>query len=234
MVTTTSLTLPNLPRWGIKSYNSVNLSFHDRNKDDKYSYGIEHTSFYDPWYDQYKHIARGSVSHKSGRKYGRVYLNKPRGDYVFVLIGFDIERARRNVDNHVKRIAVYERRGYLYVHFNDKSFSSSKDDFSFEVRYAWVPGNLFTVKNGNRSWIKRKPSDSSSAILPLSWGRMPVINGFDFSYLYGDHHIKSIGVETTPRYRNGSRQRDGYLHFWFHDKNGDDDYRWKVNYAVLR
>jgi hypothetical protein len=49
------------------------------------------------------------------------------------------------------------------------------------------------------------------------------IRGFDFNFRSDDHHIQEVGV-----YQPG----DGRLEVYYSDKNQDDEFDWRVRWAV--
>jgi hypothetical protein len=51
----------------------------------------------------------------------------------------------------------------------------------------------------------------------------PVLSGFRVEYLEGDHQVREFGVGVT----------DGRLAVKLADKNGDDRFKWSVNWVSL-
>jgi hypothetical protein len=57
-----------------------------------------------------------------------VQLDRPRGDFLFVLIGFDFQFHEH--DNHIKQVAIHEDDGQLTVSFHDQQFNPLTTHFS--------------------------------------------------------------------------------------------------------
>lgn len=174
--------------------------------DDRYFYNV---AFLDSSYhDVYSTTCGREVSVGSGTR----NLLRPPGDNVFVLRGFYIYYHGR--DHHLEEISILEESGVLTVAFSDKN----KDDtIIWEVNYAYVPRSIFR-ELGERSGRAR--GCHRDTITPGT----AVLRGFHYKFLNGDHHIRDIGVWMAG---------DGLLDVYYEDHNGDDEFEYKVRWAVL-
>jgi hypothetical protein len=133
-----------------------------------------------------------------------------------VLRGFQLTfgNAASNIDHQIDEIGVWEERGQLHVDFNDKN---DDDKFSYRVKYAYVPSELFArslrlsgaTRNEEVKTIPRGPA---------------VLSGFRFDYASGDHELLTFKVEVRP----------GNMQVGYSDDNADDPFRWKVKVAILK
>lgn len=152
-----------------------------------------------------------------------VQLNKPPGDVVFVLVGFQLS-FRAPFDHHIREVGVLEDNGLLTVSFRDKEFDPSEDSFLFSVKFAWVPRDRFSDV-GELSETRSK--DEVSRAIPV--GRA-VLRGFRFEFKNyftsgDDHHLKKIGVLPNTA---------GTALISYRDTNGDDGFDWQYRWAILK
>jgi len=151
-----------------------------------------------------------------------VPLDRPNGDFVFVLIGFQF--SFREHDNHIKEIAILENNGQLTVAFHDRQFNPPEDTFTWSVQYAYVPSDRFSQVgeiNGTRA------HDRVIGAIPAGEA---VLRGFRFIYQPyftdgDDHHLQQISVRPNP---------GGSAFLVFRDDNGDDGFDWDYRWAILR
>jgi len=185
----------------------LRLGYHDKNSDDEYFYRISHVSVNNSRIQS----ARRNLDICSDRGKCTVRLAKPAGDFVFVLVGFQL--SFRGTDHHIDEIGLLENNGDLTVFFNDKSDEAI---FIWSVQFAWVPRDLFS-QVGESSGA----GDRRGASRTIPRGRS-VIRGFKFNFRDNDHHIRATSV-LTP---------DGRVEVLYADKNGDDRFDWQVQWAV--
>lgn len=135
----------------------------------------------------------------------------PNG-YLFVLRGFEVRYS--SADHMLRTIGVEHGGGQLNVYFADKN---SDDLFTYRVRYALVPTSAFTTWNN----ASGNGVGSATSIIPAG---KTVIRGFMFSYASTDHNISRIAIKPQ-----GTQLRLNY-----NDKNADDSFSWRVQWANLR
>jgi hypothetical protein len=161
--------------------------------------------------------AQGTIQRKEGSCTGsceRALSIRP--NEVFLLSGFSFKF--RGDDHDIKTIAIAERGGTLSVEFKDKN---GDDPFDWSVQYvlvnkaraASVAGRGGTVNSGG-------VAQSTIDAVPHA---KPVLSGFRVEYLEGDHQVREFGVGVT----------DGRLAVKLADKNGDDRFKWSVNWVSL-
>lgn len=186
----------------------IMLAFADKNNDDDYYYTVEHKR------NTSNGIITGSfVDFCNG---SCLYpLSSPGAGYVFALRGFRFYY--RNGDHHMNQVGILREANGVRTYFNDKNFD---DPYVVYVDYAWLPSSLVeytSVVTGtdDGGGVQRSVTNASRAI----------ITGFKMDYLYGgDHEMKELGVLT----------RTSDFQVYYGDGNGDDDFSYQVNYAVLR
>src|SRR5262245_3103049 len=169
----------------------LTLQFDDKNGDDGYNYNIIHQVVDDA------RVQRGSVSGNIGSEVDNtVRLQRPAGDFVFVLIGFSLQF--RGTDHHINEVRILEFDSILHVRYLDKHDGPGGQDgdeppptFLWDVQFAWVPSDLF-VELGTASG----KDDRFTARRNIAAGPS-VIRGFSFDFQSEDHHLTEIGV-TTP------------------------------------
>lgn len=191
---------------------NLHLGFHDLGHSDQYRYVIAHFAV------EGEDIRPGEWGLDIGIGRYTVQLDRPVGDWVFVLRGFQM--SFRGVDRHLNEIGILENNGSLTVTYMDRA-AESGDSFVFTVQYAWVPAALFESL-GSSSGASREYD-----LEAIPNGRA-VIRGFNFdfqpTYTSGsDHHIKEVGA----------LGRDGRIDVVYSDRNGDDGFSWLVNWGIL-
>ncbi len=139
-------------------------------------------------------------------------LQKPFGDYVFVITGFSFFFP--GTDHHIDEMEIIENNGNVKVSYNDKN---NDDLFKFELEYSYVPRHLIQ-RMGTVGRSNVKGGDSNN----ISSGDS-VIRGFKLNFRSKDHEIKDIGVMTRP----------GKVEVFYGDKNQDDRFDWTVRWATL-
>jgi hypothetical protein len=188
--------------------NKMRLGYHDKNSDDEYFYRISHHTSTD-----------GRVRRESrsldicDRNKCTVRLNRPAGDFVFVLVGFQL--SFRGTDHHIDELGVLENNGELTVFFNDKN---DDDTFIWSVQFAWVPRDLITQLGESSGSNERRGASRTIA------GGTSVVRGFRFDFRSEDHHIRAVSV-LTP---------NGRVEVLYADQNADDRFDWQVRWALLR
>jgi hypothetical protein len=147
-----------------------------------------------------------------------VRLDKPAGDFVFVLIGFQLS-FRAPFDHHLKDIAILENDGMLTISFADRHFDPSEDTILWSLQYAYVPGDLFA---GVGEWSATGAHDRVIGQIPVG---QVVLRGFRFTFTNDDHHIQQISVRPNT---------GGTVFLTYRDVNGDDPFDFEYRWAVLR
>ncbi len=151
-----------------------------------------------------------------------VQLDKPAGDFVFVLTGFQM--SFRATDHHIKEISLLENNGQLTVGFHDQHFDAPEDTYLWSVQYAYVPGDRFS-QVGQISGTRAH--DRVLGTIPAG---NAVLRGFKFVYQPfftsgDDHHIQQISVRPNTT---------GTAFLVFRDQNGDDGFDWEYRWAILK
>jgi hypothetical protein len=194
-----------------------NLPFFD--DDDDYFFNVTHFDILDSRVQRFTR----SLDICSEQGICTVQLNKPAGDFVFVLIGFQLS-FRNNFDHHINEVKIMEDDGMLTVAFNDKHFDPSEDTFLWSLDFAYVPRDQF-VEIGESSAVKSK----DEVPISIPQGRA-VLRGFRFKFQPhftdgNDHHLKKIGILPTTA---------GTALISYRDKNGDDGYDWIYRWGILK
>lgn len=183
---------------------SVAISYHDKNGDDSFAYLA---SFHGLTNNA---IIKNELSGVcNGSCTTTVAI--PAG-FTFVVRGFDTSFSSE--DHQIKTIGVEHGGTTLRVYMADQN---GDDGFSWKVRYALVPNTLIGAR-GNASG-----SGTGAAQSAITAGRT-VIRGFMFHFTSADHHISRISV----------RPQGTLLKVAYNDKNADDGFSWRVQWANLR
>jgi hypothetical protein len=194
----------------------IRLDFSDKKPDkgdDNYCYNITHFDISDA---RIKQVTREDLCSDSGGC--TVQLDKPAGDFVFVLIGFQLS-FRAPFDHHLKDVAILENNGLLTVVYNDKHFDPPEDTFIWSVLYAYVPRDHFTDVG------ELSGTDANDRVLVTMTPGKAVLRGFRFSFVGDDHHIQQISVRPN---------NSGTAFISYRDVNGDDKFDWDFRWAILR
>lgn len=195
--------VPNVP-----AINKASLAFSDKNRDDPYFFNVT----FAPYFGEIFRRTEGREHCTNGTCTFPLQAPANRADYVFVLRGFYIYYV--GDDHHIDQIKVEENNGLATVAFNDKN---DDDRFRVDLHYAYIPkARISSIgeQSGRANGGQRKTIEGGTA----------VIRGFNFDFRSKDHHIKDFGVML-----NGS----GGLEVYYGDKNQDDAFDWKVQYAIL-
>jgi hypothetical protein len=192
---------------------TITLAFEDNDGNDEFFYNIayEATAASGTVVGSASDVCKGTCTRAITR-------SSPASNYVFVLRGFRIYY--HGVDHHIDEIAPYESNGQLRVRFNDKN---NDDTFIWYARWAWVPRSRFGAVGtvGGHSCTADNMCDRDSKSVPAGHA---VIRGFRFDFTSSDHHLGNWGVFTYNH---------GVIEAYFGDKNGDDEFYWFAQYAVL-
>jgi hypothetical protein len=200
----------------------MRLDFSDENpfglfSNDDYCFNVTHFDIVDA---RIRQVTRGLDICDAGQC--TVQLDKPNGDFVFVLIGFQL--SFRATDHHIKQVAIHEDDGHLTVAYHDEHFDAPEDTFLWSVQYAYVPADRFS-QVGQSSGTRAR--DRVISTIPV--GRA-VLRGFSFTYQPfftsgDDHHLQQIGVRPNT---------SGSAFITYRDENGDDGFDWEYRWAILR
>jgi hypothetical protein len=194
----------------------MTLAYQDANEDDDYFYHIKHRIVDDP------RVQRAFAQDIGTEVDNAVQLQRPAGDFVFVLIGFTF-RFTGDRDHHIREVRILEFDSILHVRFRDENNnppSHPRPVFLWDVQFAWVPRDLF-VELGSESG-----ADVGDAGRNIPAGPS-VIRGFGFNFQSKDRHLKEIGVFTPD---DNSR-----VEVYYGDKNveQEDIFDWIVDWGVL-
>jgi len=213
----------------------MRIGFHDKDAnnlpiiddDDDYFFNITHFDITDP---RVQVLTRSldicsTGQQQDGRVLGKctVQLDRPPGDVVFVLVGFQLS-FRADKDHHIRQVGILEDDGLLTVAFGDEHFDPSDDTFLFSVKFAWVPRDRFSEIGESSETHSR---DEVSRAIPV--GRA-VLRGFRFEFKHyftgdEDHHLKKIGVLPNTA---------GTVLISYRDDNGDDGFDWQYRWGILK
>jgi len=192
---------------------TITLAFEDHNGDDEFFYNVEYLAAAPDGtiFGSAADVCKGQCAIPITRP-------SPASAYVFVLRGFRI--FYQGDDHHIDEIAVYESNGLLNVRLNDKN---NDDNFVWYVTWTWVPRNRFSTVGtvGGYSCASDNTCDRDSKPVPAG---QAVVRGFRFDFTNSDHHLSNIGVFT---------RNNGVIEAYYGDQNGDDEFYWFVDYAVL-
>lgn len=185
----------------------VRLGMHENGSDTDYFFNVRHhvVTLADV------RVFSRALDVGQGRQ-STVQVERPPGDVVFVLTGFQL--AFHGDDHHLDEAGIVESDGAVTVRFNDKN---DDDTFTFALKYAYVPRSAFTalgtahrdnVQGGDQSNIPAGPA---------------VLRGFNVNFRSKDHHVRGLGVLAG----------NGRARVFFDDQNGDDRFDWSLRWAVL-
>jgi hypothetical protein len=197
---------------------NLNLNFTDQSGHD-YCYNVLHFDITDPRISS--GFATGSQNNArcTAPPHGTctVQLNKPAGDFVFVLNGFHLGYV--NTDHHIKNVEIHEDNGQLAVTYADQN---GDDPFVWNVQYAYVPRDLFSQVSALGEGAPMRGDVELTGAIPAG---KAVLRGFSFKFNNDDHHLQRITVmpDTT-----------GFLRISYRDQNADDSYKWLYEWALLR
>jgi len=118
-------------------------------------------------------------------------------------------------DHHVDEIGVFFEGRDLVVVFNDRN---DDDVFGYLVDFVRISPLGQNVVTGSSSGTT---ANGSEFPLPIPPGADWVLRGFHFDFNSADHHLRDLGV-----LREG-----GQLKVIYADRNGDDAFRWRVDWA---
>ena len=194
----------------------MRLGFHDKNLDDNYCFNVSHFTVDDSRVS-IQSVPTSGVGLCETKARCTIQLNKPNGDNVFVLIGFQLSY-RSGIDHHVDEIAILEDDGTLKVAFNDKDDDTQ---LLYRVKYAYVPRDRFRELGQSEGFDERQ---EATATMP---GGVAVLRGFRFRFLNGDHHVRKLGILPVQSSPNGT------AYIYYSDKNGDDPFDWLYRWAIL-
>jgi hypothetical protein len=187
---------------------TITLAFADRNNDDDYYYSVEHKRSAPGGIitDSFVDFCNGSCLYP---------LTSPGAGYVFALRGFRFYY--RNGDHHMNQVGILQEATGVRTFFNDRN---SDDPYVVYVDYAWLPPSMVESTD-----VVTGVDDGGGVQRAVANANRAIISGFKMDYLYGgDHHVQEIGVLT----------RASDIQVYYGDRNGDDDFSYRVNYAVLR
>jgi hypothetical protein len=191
-----------------ESNGTVMLAFADHNNDDDYYYTVEHKRRSDAGIitGSFVDFCNGSCLYP---------LASPGAGYVFALRGFRFYY--RNGDHQMNQVGILREATGVRTFFNDKN---SDDPYVVYVDYAWLPSSMVESTS-----VVSGTDDGGGVQRAVTNASRSVITGFKMDYLYGgDHELQELGVLT----------RSSDFQVYYGDSNGDDDFAYQVNYAVLR
>ncbi len=189
------------------------LIFKDINGDDPYNYQTQHAPV------DSSGVFLGAFGPELSRGMRTFPINRPAGDYVFVLRGFSFGFLGVASDHHLQHLGIYEQNGNLTVAFNDGHSSDVDDLYSATVQYAYVPRSRFASLGTVEGWSV--PNGEQSLSIPAGTS---VMRGFDVAFTSEDHHIEELGF-----FQGGG----GSVEAYFNDNNNDDLFNWAVDWGIL-
>ncbi len=193
-------------------FGQTTLIFKDDNGDDPYTYHTQHAPV-NP-----SGMVIGNFGQEICRGICTFPINRPAGDYIFVLRGFAFSWIGN--DHHLQHIGIYEQSGNLTVAFHDQSLTdSNSDNYLVSVQYAYVPRSRLASMGTVEGW--EVPGGVQQQPIPPGTS---VIRGFDVAFTSADHHIEELGFV-----QEGTGSVDAY----FNDGNNDDSFNWAVDWGIL-
>lgn len=189
---------------------TIDLAFADKSQDsakDDYFFKVEHSSLAPA--RRYQIRATGCLGTCEQA------FNIPGGmeSDVFVLVGFQLNFTGAR-DHHIDELSIYERNGNLITKFNDRN---DDDVFAYKVDFAMINRAHFNVLTGIETGRVH-----GGIQLPMPSGPK-FIRGFHFDYLSKDRHMREIGALLN----------DDQLLVLFGDKNGDDPFDFRIEWANI-
>ncbi len=147
-------------------------------------------------------------------------LIKPSPNYELILIGFEVYY--HSDDHNIEEFGIYKEEvngnTLLSLSFND----DNDDDLAVGIVYfAWVPDS-YLVQSGVSSGSNAIGAESRE--IPQG---VRLLRGFNLKFNNGDHNLNEVGILTTS-------SLDGNLNVLFADKNRDDGFDWRVEWAILK
>jgi hypothetical protein len=136
------------------------------------------------------------------------------GAGVLALTGFKLFFTG-NRDHHVDQIGVFFEGRELVVEFNDRN---DDDVFGYLVDFVRISTLGLNVVTGSSSGAT---ANGSEFPLPVPAGADWILRGFSFDFDSDDHHLRDVGV-----LREGDQLKVVYA-----DRNGDDRFRWRIDWA---
>jgi hypothetical protein len=144
-------------------------------------------------------------------------LSAPPAGHRFVLSGFTVNYVNDN--RYVQRVSIlpYTSPGKVTVRFKD----DGSPRFQGNVSGVFLPDRAFksAKKEVTLTYTPGKPTPK----LNLGYDAFALI-GFDFEFLNGNHKLNTVGL----------KYQRPYLTPVFNDRNTDDPWRVRIQYALLR
>ena len=136
------------------------------------------------------------------------------GDPLVALVGFKLFFTG-NREHELDRVGVWFRGNNLHVAMRDKN---GDDTFGYLVDFVVIPTLGLNVSSG----IQRGSARGGETVSFPTPSRMDfLLTGWALNYASGDHEIRDLGVD---------RRGDNFTVF-YSDKNGDDRFDWRVEWA---
>lgn len=195
---------PNSP-----TQNQMKYGFSDTNGDDEYFYNITIAPYFG---EIFRRSHEREFCHGATCTFPIEHPANMAGQ-VFVLRGFYIQF--RGGDHHMDQIRIVERNGMVTVALND---TNDDDNFAIDLHYAYIPRSKVSAISS----VSGTSAGGGRATIPAG---NAAIRGFNLDFVSGDRHIRDLGIVM-----NGA----GRLEVYFGDKTPNDQFRWTVDYAVLR
>lgn len=138
---------------------------------------------------------------------------------VLALAGFRLDFQGR--EHELDRVGIWFRDGDLHVVLQDQNVNPTTDNYSFLVDFVVIPpapGMQVSrgIERGTARGGERRP-------FPTPPRAHFLLTGFAFNFRNGDHEIRDIGVD---------RRSDDFSVF-YGDKNADDPFDWRVEWAQI-
>ncbi|WP_448640258.1 hypothetical protein [Geodermatophilus sp. URMC 63] len=148
------------------------------------------------------------------------------GNQLLVLTGFKLFFS--GGDHHVDRIGVWFRGGdTLHTRLSDKK---SDDTFGYLIDFIAIPTAGLIEGSDYDTGIARGTSTGGvqphDEPLPIPDGAERMLTGWELNFANADHHIRDIGAVLS--------ESEGRLTVMYADRDFDDDYSYRVEWAYIR
>lgn len=206
----------NVPDGQLKVY------LQDAAAEEEFYYKVSHSTLRLPGARRYQIRQLGNVGEVTRKLPTQIFPQPSHavlGDPVLALVGFRLFFQGR--EHELDRVGIWFRGDDLHVVLRDESAAPAGDNYSFLVDFVVIPAvpgveiqrgvETGTVAGGARVSV---PTTPRSHVL---------LTGWMFNFRNGDHKIRELGID---------RQGQEFVVFYA-DKNADDTFDWRVEWATL-
>jgi hypothetical protein len=151
---------------------------------------------------------------------GGLHQQPAQGKPLLALVGFRLFFGL-NREHELNRVGISLRDDELHVVLQDQHIDPARDDYSFLVDFVVIPrGPGMNVERGVLG--SQGPATGGERVrFPTPARAHLLLTGWEFGFQNGDHEIREIGVD---------RRGDDFIVFYA-DKNADDPFDWRVEWA---